>query len=164
MANARIQPTRALTIAKSDFADIPLPSIALTGSDSAGNPNELVDSSKDFVQLNIYTGDIVYNVSTLPYTSATVIANPLPSAPDTLILNDSIMNSGDAYIIYQSSPLSGGKNSGCVLYVGTGGDVTVTTAGGDIVTFVAVQNGSFLPVQVLKVWNSGTSADILALW
>ena len=47
--------------------------------------------------------------------------------------------------------MAGGQNTGCVLYVGTGGDVKVTTAGNDIVTFVDVQNGSFLPVQVVKV-------------
>lgn len=54
---------------------------------------------------------------------------------------------------------------GCVLYVGTGGDIRVLTAGGDGVTFVNVQNGTFLPVQVLRVFSSDTTAsDILALW
>lgn len=54
---------------------------------------------------------------------------------------------------------------GCVLYVGVGGDVKVLTAGGDEVTFVNVQNGTFLPVQVLRVFSSDTTAsDILALW
>ena len=164
MANARIQPSRALTVIKSDDADIPYPAVADTGvDDTAPVGNQLIDSTKDFVALNIYAGNIVYNLIT--GAAATIISYPLPTSPDTLELNAAIFTgAGDEYIIYQSSPVAGGQNTGCVLYVGTGGDVTVTTAGGDIVTFVAVQNGSFLPVQVLKVWDSGTSADILALW
>jgi len=54
----------------------------------------------------------------------------------------------------------------CVLYVGGAGDVKVTTAGGDDVVFEAVNAGTFLPVQVIKVWSTGTSvtAAIIALW
>ena len=56
-------------------------------------------------------------------------------------------------------------NTGCVLYVGTGGTLKVKTIGGDEVTFVNIQDGSFLPVQVLRVFATGTSAtNILALW
>jgi hypothetical protein len=166
MANVRIQPSRALTVAKSDFADIPYPAIAETGvDDTAPVGNQLIDSTKDFVALNIYAGNIIYNMSTIPPTAATIIANPLPTSPDTLELNAPIFTgAGDSYIIYQSSPQAGGQNTGCVLYVGGTGDLTVTTAGGDVVTFVGVQGGTFLPVQVVKVWNTGASSDILALW
>ena len=63
-----------------------------------------------------------------------------------------------------SSP-DGVKNLGNVLYVGTGGDLVVTTASGDKVTFVNIQGGSFLPIQVVRVWNTGTTAaNIIALW
>jgi len=59
----------------------------------------------------------------------------------------------------------GSGNNGCVLYVGTGGSVRVKTVGGDDVTFVGVNAGQFLPVQVLRVYATGTSAStILALW
>lgn len=161
MANVRIQPSRALTAYKSDFADIPYPAIATSGSNS-GTGTTLTDVSKDFVALNIYAENIVYNIST--GASATIIGNPSPTSPNSLLLNDSIMNAGNDYIIYQSSPQAGGQNTGCVLYVGTGGDLEVTTAGGDRVIFVGVPSGTFLPVQVVKVWNTGASADIIALW
>lgn len=60
---------------------------------------------------------------------------------------------------------SGTPNRGCVLYVGTGGNLEVLTVGGDKVTFTNIQDGSFLPVQVVRVYNTGTTADnILALW
>jgi len=61
--------------------------------------------------------------------------------------------------------ISGGVNNGCVLYVGTGGDVAVTTVGGDSIVFSNVQDGSFIPVQVLRVLETGTNAsNIIALW
>jgi hypothetical protein len=60
--------------------------------------------------------------------------------------------------------MAGGQNTGCVLYIGTGGDVVVTMAGNDIVTFFNVQDGTFMPVQVLKVWGATTAEDIIALW
>lgn len=62
--------------------------------------------------------------------------------------------------------VSGGtSNNGCVLYVGGAGDLTVDTVGGDAVTFVAVPAGSFIPVQVTRVYAAGTTAtSIVALW
>lgn len=51
------------------------------------------------------------------------------------------------------------------LYVGVGGDVKVTTLGGDTVTFTAVSGGGVLPICVRKVFSTGTTAtNILALW
>ena len=61
--------------------------------------------------------------------------------------------------------LSGGANNGCVLYVGGAGNVRVLTAGSDDVTFTGVNAGTFLPVQVLRVYSTSTTATtILALW
>ena len=62
--------------------------------------------------------------------------------------------------------VSGGtSNNGCVLYVGGAGDLKVDTVGGDAVTFVAVLAGSFIPVQVTRVYSTGTTAtSIVALW
>jgi len=57
----------------------------------------------------------------------------------------------------------------CVLYVGGAGDVHVLTAGGDEVTFKGVPAGTFIPVQVTKVFNPTsatpltTATDIIAL-
>ncbi len=58
-----------------------------------------------------------------------------------------------------------GKNFGCLLYVGTAGNVKVETVGGDEVTLVGINTGAFIPVQVKKVFATGTTAsNILALW
>ena len=61
--------------------------------------------------------------------------------------------------------ISGGTNNGCVLYIGGAGDVKVLTVGGDEVIFTAVNAGTFMPVQVLRVFATGTTAtSIVALW
>jgi hypothetical protein len=48
-----------------------------------------------------------------------------------------------------------------VVYVGTSGNVAVTTPQGDQVTFVNVPSGSVIPVQVLQVRVTGTTATNL---
>ena len=48
-----------------------------------------------------------------------------------------------------------------VVYVGGTGSVKVTTAQGDTTTFVGLPTGSVIPVQVLRVWATGTTATNL---
>lgn len=52
------------------------------------------------------------------------------------------------------------------LYVGTGGSIKVTMVDGQAVTFTNVPSGSILPIQVIKVWSTGTTSAsaILALY
>jgi len=58
-----------------------------------------------------------------------------------------------------------GEVEGCVLYVGTGGILRVLTAGGDDITLQNVANGTFIPIQVIRVFASTTTANnIVALW
>jgi hypothetical protein len=60
---------------------------------------------------------------------------------------------------------NGSGNNGCVLYVGGGGNLKVLTVGNDEVTFVNIQDGSFIPIQVLRVYATGTTAtNIVAIW
>ena len=52
-----------------------------------------------------------------------------------------------------------------MLYVGTAGNLKVTTVAGDDVTFIGVNTGAFFPVQVKKVFATGTTAsNVIALW
>lgn len=48
-----------------------------------------------------------------------------------------------------------------VIYVGTSGNVKVTTAQGDDVVFANVPSGSVIPVQVIRVWSTLTTATNL---
>jgi hypothetical protein len=156
MANQKLQVARALKVFKSNDADIPFPNICASGVTDGMAPDALVDSTATFIADGVAVGDIVYN--TTSSISATVVN---VDSNTQLTLNAFIfLVPGESYIVYK-----GGANNGCVLYIGGTGDVEVTTAGGDRVTFVEMLTGQFVPVQVLKVWATGTSAtDILALW
>jgi hypothetical protein len=53
----------------------------------------------------------------------------------------------------------------CTLYIGTGGNLRVLTEGGDDVIFYNVLGGTTLPVNVVRVFATSTTASsILALW
>ena len=45
------------------------------------------------------------------------------------------------------------------LYVGVGGDVRVRTRAGTDLTFFNVPAGSILPIEVTRIWNTGTTAS-----
>jgi len=63
------------------------------------------------------------------------------------------------------STQDGSGNNGCVLYVGGVGNLKVLTVGGNEVTFTDVPTGTFVPVQVLRVFATGTTAtNIVAIW
>jgi type IV secretory pathway TrbD component len=47
-----------------------------------------------------------------------------------------------------------------VVYVGATGNLKVTTANGDIVTFNGLLAGTVVPVQVLRVWSTGSTASM----
>jgi hypothetical protein len=48
-----------------------------------------------------------------------------------------------------------------VIYIGVSGNIRVLTAQGDDVTFNAVLAGTVLPVQVIRVWATNTTATNL---
>lgn len=51
------------------------------------------------------------------------------------------------------------------IYVGSTGDVKVTTVGGSTITFVGVPTGVILPVRAKIVFATGTTAtSLVALW
>jgi len=53
----------------------------------------------------------------------------------------------------------------CVLYIGGAGNIRVLTEGGDDVVFNSVIAGSTLPVNVVRVFATNTTAtNIVALW
>lgn len=68
-------------------------------------------------------------------------------------------------LILSGVPINVSNVSSACIYVGTGGNLTVTMLGGQTVSFLNIPDGSFLPIQVRKVWASGTdAADLLALY
>ena len=161
MSVFKSQFSRALLVTKSDSADVPLPATNASGTNTSVSVSSLIDSAATFETNNVKTGDIVYN--TTDGNAATVLVVVSETA---LLLNDDIFAaSGKNYTIYQASPQTSNGNPGCNLYIGGAGNVKVTTIGGDVITFTATPVGSVLPVQVIKVHATGTTATLInALW
>jgi hypothetical protein len=97
------------------------------------------------------------------WRSATVVS---VDSETQITLNANIFTTGgQSFKIYQQSSQTGLGNTGCFLFVGGAGNVAVTTIGGDDVTFNAVPVGTILPVQVIALKSTGTTATLVnALW
>lgn len=161
MATQKLQPTRALNVIPSNNANIPYPYEITLGINTSISSGYLVDSASTFITKVVSVGDVVYNIT--DGTSATVLE--VVSQTQLLLNADIFLATGKSYAIYQQSAQSGLGNQGCVLYIGTGGNIKVLTSGNDIVIFQNIQDGTFFPINVLKVFSSDTSAlNIIALW
>jgi hypothetical protein len=157
MAYQKLQVSTALSVIKSDNANIPFPAVVVSGANNNVIANELEDTDVDFVAKNVAIGDVVYNITTNTAATVTKVVDNT-----RLLLNaDIFLATGNSYIVYSRNT----KNEGCVLYVGTSGNVRILTAGGQDVVFANVLGGTFLPVQTLKVFATNTTAsNIVALW
>ena len=153
--------TRALRAHPSNNADIAYPAINETGTSTSVIASKLVDSTATFITLNVRTGDVVHN-DTLG-TAATVVS---VDSETQLTLNADIFTAAaQSFVVYAMSSQSGLGNPGCYLYVGGAGNVSVVTLGGDTITFVGVPAGTTLPIQVVKLRATGTTAtQVNAMW
>lgn len=69
---------------------------------------------------------------------------------------------GDAVTPHDTNHLT---TSPAVIYIGVGGNVKVKTVKGSTLTFVGVIAGTVLPVKVLQVFNTDTTAtNLVALY
>ena len=163
MPNLKLQVSRALKVIPSANTNIPMPNVIVTSLATATTTGKLVDSTKNFSSvganpLNVQVGDIVYNT-----TSSTAATVTNVDTATQLSLNANIMTATNAYTLYSGTNTAGSVEP-CVLYVGVGGTLNVTTAGGDVVNLVGIASGTFLPVQVIRVNSVVTATDIIALW
>ena len=161
MSVFKSQFTRALRAHPSDNANIAYPAVNSTGTNTTATTLKLIDSTATFITNNVKTGDVVHNDT--DETAATVVS---VDSQTQLTLNANIFTAtSKIYNVYTMSPQSGMGNPGCFLYVGGTGSVSVVTIGNDIATFFAVPAGTTLPIQVLKLRSTSTSAtNVLALW
>ena len=156
MAYQKLQAGRAWSVNKSDNTDIPdIGTAGPTGTTTSGSTTQLIDTNATFLTSGVKLNMIIVN--TTDNTQAVVIGI---EDDNTLTVSANIFAaSGKAYKIY------GGHQEGAVLYIGTAGNLKVTTVAGDEVTFQGINTGAFFPVHVKKVWATGTSAsNIIALW
>jgi hypothetical protein len=156
MAYQKLQTSVGLNIVSTDNAEIPYPNVVAAGTCTLPLPSELEDNTALFVTNNVQVGDVVYNTVTLQAATVVNVVNQT-----NIILNANIFTTiGEAYTIYAQN-----EKNASVLFIGTGGKLRVQTAGGQDVIFDQILGGTFLPVQVLKVYQTGTTAtNLVALW
>jgi len=162
MAYQKLQVGVGLKVIPSTTINIPnVSGPTESGTDTTGTTDKLTDSAASFT--NNLVGYIVYNTTQEKVATVTAV-----DSPTVLSLSADTMATGDSYTLYADD------NAGCVLYVGNAGtadvfDVRVLTSSGSDITFTALQPGSFIPVQVKRVFsvsavNGDGDQDILALW
>ena len=153
--------TRALRAHPSDNANVAYPNVIVTGTNTTATAFKLINSAATFITNNVAVGDVIHNDTAT--TAATVIS---VDSETQLTLNADIFTAtAQAYVIYAMSSQSGMGNPGCFLYVGGTGNVSVITIGGDQITFNGVPAGTTLPIQVLKLRATGTTATLInGLW
>ncbi len=169
------QPTQAVIVVPNDDINIPEPGVYKSGTNLGAGVNlSVAVGTGDFItgELNpagtgysnrVAAGDVVYEPST--GTIAQVVE---VTGEDTLTLSAPGVGGGAAFDIYRGN--GGAVNNkqgqeGFSLFVGTAGDLSVIPSGSqEPVDLKNVANNSYVPLQVIRVLNSGTSAaDILAL-
>ena len=162
MSVFKSQFSRAIRAHKSDNAVIANPALFVSsGTNTTATAFKLINSASTFITKNVCAGDVVHNDTT--ELSATVLS--VDSETQLTLNADIFLATGNSYAIYGMSSLSGLGNTGCNLYIGGAGNISVITIGGDIATFFAVPVGTVLPVQVRQLRSTSTSAtNVMALW
>ena len=153
MAYQKLQVGLGVNVIPSDTINIPnVSGPTQSGSATSTSANNLVDTAATFT--NNLVGYIVYNTTDNTVATVTSVTDA-----NTLVLSANIMANAESYTLYADD------NAGCVLYVGGAGDLRVLTSSGSDITFTGVLAGSFIPVQVKRVFStSNTATSILALW
>jgi len=160
---AQNQPVKAIDVIPSDTINIPEPgSVFSSTSDASSIGALLVDPTAKFLDDFISGGDVVYVGGNEIHEILKVIDNT------QIELKSSVSAAAPyAFKIYKGNggELKEGQD-GYSLFVGTAGDIAVLPVGSgqDAVVLKNVANNSYVPLQVQRVLDAGTTAaDILGL-
>ena len=164
MAYERLQVSVAAPVIPSDTVDIPCPSgpsIVGVNNVPTAFTNKVTSLLPLFDNDQLKTGAIIVNNTTNAKSTITAIDDP-----NMCSLADNIMNLGDAFTIFLTP--SSIQSRGAIIYIGDvlgGTSLTVETVGGNVVTYPLVIPGTFLPVFVKRVYDTGTTASsLIAHW
>lgn len=155
------QASFAINVIPSDTVNIPQPYLKASGANTAFLGTTLIDGSANFEGVSttipaVQQGDVVYNNTT--GNSATVVS---VDSNIQLGLSATIFTATpENYTVFQGNP----NGNSFLLYVGTGGDISIQTSAAQPVILKNVGDASFIPINVGRVNASGTTAtDIIAL-
>jgi len=165
---AQNQPSSGIPVILSDTINIPSPGIITSGTNTSGVATTLTDAGQDF--RNSATNPNGYNISggDAVISAAGVICEveSVDSATQLTLRAPGI--AAGTYDIYKGNhQIKDGFSGGFTLFVGTGGPGTtlkIQTVAGPDVTLFNIPDSSFIPIQVQKVFATGTTcSNILAL-
>tara|TARA_R100001443_G_scaffold81498_1_gene88422 strand:+ start:1695 stop:2177 length:483 start_codon:yes stop_codon:yes gene_type:complete len=158
---ANNQPFSSVPVIPSDTLNIPQPGIitsglnATVGTTLTDPGNNFLNSVTNLNGYNISGGDVVYAGGAIDEILAVATATTLTMQTST---------AATTYDIYKGNV---GGDTAFTLFVGTGGAAStlkVRTANGEDVTLNNVPDSSFIPLQVIRVFATGTTcSNILAL-
>lgn len=162
---AQNQPVKAIDVVPSDLVNIPQPGSVTGAADGGMAGTTFTSANSTFLTDSISGGDVVIATSGAVNEMAEIEA--VLSETELKLFTAITFAPPITFKVYKgnSAGLVVG-NDGYSLFVGTAGDVAVLPAGTgqDIVTLKNVANNSYVPLQVQRVLDSGTTAaDILAL-
>ena len=162
MAYQKLQVGRATDMddKKSDTEDtVNLNNVINTYTRTAGGGGGVInDAGATFISDGVKPGDLAFRPGLTAEGSRVISVN----SETQIVCSIAFVGVGNSFTILSQS------EEPAVLYVGTaaaGDTLKVRSAGGDDATFVNIQQGSFIPVQVKRVYNTGTTAsNIVALF
>lgn len=154
MAYQKLQVGSAIPVIPSDTIPIPAGDGVQESGTTDGVSAALTDSTASFLT-SVKVGYIVVDNVTPSISTVTSV----DSNTELTLSGGTTLANGVSYTIYAAP-----EKNGCVLYVGTSGDLKVKMASGDVVKFISISSG-FQPIQVTQVYATDTTAsDIIALW
>lgn len=163
MAYQKLQVGEALAVIPSATVMIPDPSTkVLSGVADFSVASTLTDVGTTFTSAGIQKNAIVYNTTAQVAYYVTAITDDLNLALSPATTGGAT----DSYVIYNAPTI------GCILYVGGSGNLVVQMAAAkDLdpstnpeITFQNIPTSAFLPTQVVRVDDTTTASNIVALW
>ena len=125
---------------------------------SGGSGGVTNDTNATFISDGVKIGDLVF----LPNSTNPAFRIIAVNSETQIVCSAPVAAVGDDFTILSQS------EEPAVLYIGdvtAGASLKVRSAGGDDATFVNVVEGTFLPVQVKRIYDTGTTASkIIALF
>jgi len=133
-------------------------------------PNHLIDTSATFITSGVMSGDIIWNTVTFAAAYVLAVNSEVDLTLSADLFGSNITANANAYTIFTGQEGGLKSSEGCLLYVGDSAATAENTSvlpvgntGG--VLFKKFPVGNYLPVQVKKLFSTGSEADgYLAIW
>ena len=166
MAYQKLQVGLGLEVIPTDGSDIPNPAGPTTsgngtaGTGVVGPVLTLVDSDAEFLKEGVKPGMVIYNTVDSLVGVVTSVTNE--TTLEAGVTTNASWTAASAYTIYHET------TDGCVLYVGgqqtsnspAGVNLNIVTSSGSEVLMQNLLPGSFLPIQVRRVKETGMDVGV----